>query len=225
MALPRASILRHPKVEAASLALIAGYVDGYAIRLFGTFVSFMSGNTTFAGIRLGRAHITAAIPLALAIAGFLGGSFTGNWFVHAKLRSSRTIIFGLTAFLLALFVVLNFHHRSHPNLAIPLLSFAMGLVNPALARVGKEPINLTFITGTLNKIANHLAQATLHIELAKPEGPRDTQLRRALLETSVWIAFLAGAILSAAAAPLGPLELLPAAAILLLFALFSIPDR
>ncbi|MGE0368464.1 MAG: DUF1275 family protein, partial [Candidatus Dadabacteria bacterium] len=34
---------------AAGLALIAGYVDAYGFITFGTFVSFMSGNTTHAG--------------------------------------------------------------------------------------------------------------------------------------------------------------------------------
>ncbi|MBS1823265.1 MAG: DUF1275 domain-containing protein [Acidobacteria bacterium] len=220
---PRVSILRHPKVEATSLALVAGYVDGYAIRIFGTFVSFMSGNTTFAGIRLGRVNLAAALPPALAIVAFLGGSFTGNWFAHSNLRSSRAVIFATAAFVLALFVIFGFHHPLHPNADIPLLSFAMGLINPALVRVGREPINLTFVTGTLNRIGSHLAQASLHIKPTDPQGPQDTQLRRAMLETSVWIAFLAGAILSAIAAPLGALELLPASALLILFALIAVP--
>ena len=34
-----------PRIEAISLAMIAGYVDGYALRVFGIYVSFMSGNT------------------------------------------------------------------------------------------------------------------------------------------------------------------------------------
>jgi uncharacterized membrane protein YoaK (UPF0700 family) len=187
--------------------------------MFGTFVSFMSGNTTYAGIHIGQAYLTAAIPAGLAIAGFLGGSFLGNWLTHAKIRFSRALLLAIAALLLALFIVASLHHASRPNIGIPLLSFAMGLINPALVRLGSEPISLTFVTGTLNRIGNHLAQATLNVQPANPQGPRDTHLRRALLETTMWTAFFVGAILSAAAASLGVLELLPAWTVLTLFAL------
>ena len=32
------------------LALIAGYLDGYGLLVLGTYVSFMSGNTTITGL-------------------------------------------------------------------------------------------------------------------------------------------------------------------------------
>jgi uncharacterized membrane protein YoaK (UPF0700 family) len=40
---------------AVFLALVAGYLDGYGLLVLGTYVSFMSGNTTFAGLKSGRA--------------------------------------------------------------------------------------------------------------------------------------------------------------------------
>jgi uncharacterized membrane protein YoaK (UPF0700 family) len=68
------------RIEAITLALVAGYVDGYALRVFGIYVSFMSGNTTMAGIESGQGHFLIALIPSLAIAGFILGSFVGNWF-------------------------------------------------------------------------------------------------------------------------------------------------
>lgn len=214
-----ASILGSPRVVATSLALVAGYVDGYALRLFGTYVSFMSGNTTFAGTQIGQANLRAAVPAMLAIAGFLGGSFAGNWFTSSKIYSSRSILLTLAALLLGLVILVSFHQPAKPNTAIPLLSFAMGLINPSLPRIGGEPVSLTFVTGTLNRIGGDLAQAAHQIVPANQQGPSDTHLRRALLEAGVWASFFTGAILSAAAARFGVLQLLPAMLVLGLFAL------
>jgi uncharacterized membrane protein YoaK (UPF0700 family) len=103
-----------------------------------------------------------------------------------------------------------------------MLSLAMGMINPAVSRVGKEPVSLTFVTGTLNKIGDHLALGFHHAPLQDSEGPWDTHFYRAVLETSVWVGFLAGAILSGALSyRFGVMELIPATVALLCFALFT----
>ena len=176
--MPNASSVRRSSAQVVSLAFIAGYVDGYALRLFGTYVSFMSGNTTFAGITLGQGRFFAALPAVLAIVSFLAGSFSGTWFTHSRLRSSRSLLFASSALLLAIFIVLNLHS---PHTGTPFLSFAMGLINPAISRVGSEPVSLTFVTGTLNKIGTHLALASRRIQPSDAEAPWDTHLHRARL--------------------------------------------
>ena len=217
--MPNASSVRRSSTQVVSLAFIAGYVDGYALRLFGTYVSFMSGNTTFAGITLGQGRFFAALPAVLAIVSFLAGSFSGTWFTHSRFRSSRSLLFAASALLLAIFIILNLHS---PHTGTPFLSFAMGLINPAIPRVGSEPVSLTFVTGTLNKIGTHLALASRRIQPADAEAPWDTHLHRAALESGVWIGFFTGAILSGVlAAHLGPLALLPASLALLFFAIQS----
>jgi uncharacterized membrane protein YoaK (UPF0700 family) len=100
------------RIEAISLALIAGYVDGYALRVFGIFVSFMSGNTTLTGVSAGQGKFLTAIPPALAVFGFVGGSFVGSWFVHSGLQYSRRLLFIVAAMLIACFVALNLHALS-----------------------------------------------------------------------------------------------------------------
>jgi uncharacterized membrane protein YoaK (UPF0700 family) len=42
---------------------------------------------------------------------------------------------------------------------IAMLSLVMGMMNPALSKVGAESVSLTFVTGTLSRIGGHLAAA------------------------------------------------------------------
>jgi uncharacterized membrane protein YoaK (UPF0700 family) len=206
-------------VEAISLALVAGYVDGYALRVFGIYVSFMSGNTTMAGIETGQGHFYTALIPALAIAGFVLGSFMGNWFVHSEVKHSKRLLFLASAVLITCFIALNLHPSPHANLSLPVLSVAMGMLNPAVSRVGSEPVSLTFVTGTLNKIGNHLALGVRRAKLPDTQGTWDTHFYRAALEGSLWMGFLVGAILSGAASRyFGVAELIPAAIALLAFA-------
>jgi uncharacterized membrane protein YoaK (UPF0700 family) len=124
--------------------------------------------------------------------------------------------------LLALFIILNFPGPISMNLGLPVLSAAMGFLNPAVSRIGSEPLSLTFVTGTLNKIGGHLALAARRERLPDAEGARDTHLRRALLEACIWTGFLTGAVLSGLAAlRLGRLALVPACAVLIVVALVS----
>lgn len=126
--------------------------------------------------------------------------------------------------LIAGFIAANLHVSAHANLTLPIISVAMGMLNPAVSRVGTEPVSLTFVTGTLNKVGNHLALAARHAKLPKAEGPWDTHFYRAALEASLWLGFLAGAILSGAAARyFGVVELIPASVALIIFALITRP--
>src|SRR5271168_5436811 len=83
------------------LALIAGYLDGYGLLVLGVYVSFMSGNTTFAGLKSGQGNFQAALPPAIAVLSFVTGSFLGNLFSQSRLRHSHRLIFGVIAGLLA----------------------------------------------------------------------------------------------------------------------------
>ena len=72
------------------------------------------------------------------------------------------MLFGLIAVLLIIVLLLGDHggnHGSLKNVAIASLSFGMGMVNPALSKIGTEAVSLTFMTGTLSRMGGHLAQA------------------------------------------------------------------
>jgi len=211
---------------AICLALIAGYVDAYGLRAYGIYVSFMSGNTTQTGSMTGQGRLLAALPSAVAILFFAAGSFAGTWLTHSRLRHSRQVLFGVIAALLAVIIGGTQLGNSslYAEVCIATLSLAMGLMNTTLSQIGAEPVNLTFVTGTLNKMARHLALAVTRTPLPDAQGQWDTHLHRAGLMASVWAGFLIGAIVSGAATSyFGVWVLLPPFLILLALALVWVP--
>jgi uncharacterized membrane protein YoaK (UPF0700 family) len=204
------------------LALIAGYLDGYGLLVLGTYVSFMSGNTTIAGLRSGQDNFPAALPSAIAILSFVTGSFLGNLFTQSRLRHSHRLIFGVIAGLLATVAGLERHGLWNAPAEIALLSLAMGMMNPALCRVGAEAVSLTFVTGTLSRIGGHLAAAAGRKPLPDGQGPGDSHLARAGIDASVWSGFLVGAGLSGiAGSHFRMWALLPPCVVMIALGLFS----
>lgn len=177
------------------LALIAGYLDGYGLRFLGAYVSFMSGNTTNTGMYSGERAFHAAAPSAVAIALFVAGSVVGNLLVHSRLRQSHRWVFGLIAGLLAAAAVLEQGGIAIAILEIAIISLAMGMMNPAVSKIGSEPVSLTFVTGTLNRMGGHLAAALSPQSMGSTES-RSSRLFRAGIDASMWSGFLMGAILS-----------------------------
>lgn len=207
------------------LALISGYLDGYGLLVLGTYVSFMSGNTTFMGLESGRGQFHAAAPAALAIVVFVAGSFLGNLLTHSRLRHAHRVRFGLIAVLLAITAGVERNEGWHTVLAIAMLSLAMGMMNSALPRIGAQSVSLTFVTGTLNRIGGHLASAARREPLTGVPDRGDSHLHRARVEASIWVSFLAGALLSATA--LGHFRewaLLPPVVVMLALAFLSRAD-
>jgi uncharacterized membrane protein YoaK (UPF0700 family) len=207
---------------AVFLALIAGYLDGYGLLFLKTYVSFMSGNTTFTGLKSGQGNFEAALPSAIAIVFFVTGSFLGNLFTQSKLRYSHRLIFGVTAGLLATVAGLEWHGARNIPSEVAMLSLAMGMMNPALSKVGAESVSLTFVTGTLNRIGGHLAAAAGRKPLPEGQGPGDSHLARARIDASVWSGFLVGAGLSGmASSHFRMWALLPPCVVMIALGLFS----
>ena len=211
---------------AICLALLAGYVDGYGLRAFATYVSFMSGNTTQTGVLTGQGKLAAALPSGLAILFFVAGSFAGTWLTHSGQRHSRRLLFGVVSTLLAVVIGLTQFAALDTVVGIATLSLAMGMMNTTLSRVGGEPVSLTFVTGDLNRVGSHLTLAINRAPLPDAQGPWDTHLRRAVLLASVWASFLTGAVLSGVATSyFGVQTLLPPFLVVLTLALFGSPGE
>src|SRR5258708_27661639 len=99
--------------------MMAGYLDGYGFFFLKTYVSFMSGNTTSTGLKIGQGVFQAAIPSAIAIVFFATGSFLGNVLTQSKFRHSHRLVFGLIAIFLAIVSVLHWSGLSavyNPNM-------------------------------------------------------------------------------------------------------------
>lgn len=209
---------RNQKRLAICLALTAGYLDGYGLLVLGTYVSFMSGNTTMAGLRTGQANLIAAVSPAVAIGSFVAGSLVGNLVTHCRLRHAHRVLFGLIAALLVIVLQLG-TDGAFKNLNIAALSFGMGLVNPALSQIGAETVSLTFMTGTLSRIGSHLALALKRAPVPASEGPWDNHLYRARIDAQLWASFISGAALSGIVMSVAKsFVLLPGIAIMLVLA-------
>ena len=212
---------RYQKRLAVCLALTAGYLDGYGLLVLGTFVSFMSGNTTMAGLRIGQANLWAALAPGLAIVFFVAGSLVGSLVTHSRLRHAHRILFGSVAALLIAVWGLS-HESMLKTVNIAGLGFAMGMINPALSHIGAEAVSLTFMTGTLSRIGGHFALALRRAPVPSPEGSWDTHLYRARIAAQLWTSFIIGAALSGMVISVAKsFVLLPSIAIMVVLALVS----
>jgi uncharacterized membrane protein YoaK (UPF0700 family) len=186
---------------AAGLAMIAGFVDAYGIITYKTYVSFMSGNTTQAGYRIGQGDFGAVIPPAIAIVSFVSGTLAGALLAHSALRQTRRLVFGLVATSLALVISSTQLGLLSVVVHIAVVSLAMGLMTTAMSHVGAQSVNVTFLTGPLTRLGSHLALALRRASLSDSEGSWDTHWHRTLVLARVYAGFLGGALLSGAATP------------------------
>ena len=184
---------------ATGLAMVAGFVDAYGIITYGVYVSFMSGNTTQTGYQTAEGAFGPVALSALAILFFVGGSFAGTLLVQFTGRRARRVVFGVVAAALAAVVVFTQLGPLSAGVLIAMVSFAMGVMNTALSRVGAQSVSLTFVTGTLSRVGANLALALRRAPLPDAQGPWDTHLRRAMLFGSRLGRVPGGALLSGAA--------------------------
>jgi uncharacterized membrane protein YoaK (UPF0700 family) len=200
---------------AALLATIAGFVDAYGIIAYGVFVSFMSGNTTQTGYQTAEGLFSLAAASALAILFFFIGTFAGALLAGPAGQAARRLVFAFVAATLAAIIGLTQVGFLSTGFAIAMVSFAMGVFNSALSRVGAQAVSPAFVTGTLSRAGSHLALAARRAPLTDSQGPWDTHLHRAVMLARVWVGFLAGAILSGAATPRCGVWVLSAPALIL----------
>ncbi len=143
---------------AAALTAVAGYVDaiGY-LSLGGTFVSFMSGNTTELGVDLGTGNAAKAETTAIVLGLFVLGVIVG----HLVRRRAR----GLEqAAVLALVTVLlvgagALHEAGGTVVAMAAAVLAMGAENATFEKDGEVKLGVTFVSSTLVKVGDRIAEA------------------------------------------------------------------
>jgi uncharacterized membrane protein YoaK (UPF0700 family) len=209
-------------IMAVFIAIAAGYLDGYGLVFLETYVSFMSGNTTSTGVSSGHGDFLAALPSGLAILCFVSGGFFGNLISQSKLRHARRLMFVLIAAGIAAVAGMQWAGLQHAPSEIAVMCLAMGMTNPTLSKIGAESVSLTFVTGTLSRIGGHLAAAAAGKTLKDRQGLKDTHLRRALIDGSIWGGFFTGAVLSGVASSnFSTWALLPPFVVMLVLGLLS----
>ena len=144
---------------AICLSALAGFVDALGfIKLGGFFVSFMSGNSTRAGVGVMTVSKDALTALSL-IALFVTGVVIGSLVAHAAGQRRKPIVLLVVAALLAsgaAFDLLVFE-----RMAVAAIVMAMGAANTIFQRDGEVSIGVTYMTGTLVKTGQRIAAALL----------------------------------------------------------------
>jgi uncharacterized membrane protein YoaK (UPF0700 family) len=201
--LPLVVVNRYDKrvrLLAAGLSALAGFVDAIGfISLGGFFVSFMSGNTTRFAVGLAEGAQAAAIAaglIGLFVLGVVAGTLVNRR--AAANRAARVLL--LVAALLSLAALagmMNFLPGAAAAMAL-----AMGAENAVFEREGEVHIGLTYMTGTLVKLGQHLVTALTG-------GPKRAWISYLLL----WLGLAGGAVLGALVYPLLGLNALWLAAV------------
>lgn len=172
---------------AIALSTLAGFVDaqGY-LALGGLFVAFMSGNSTVLGIAGveglgGRTALAAGI-----VAAFVAGVMIGTWAGRPFGAQRAPYVLLLMGAMLAGGAVLGGLGLVAPCGLV--VALAMGTENTVFQKDGQAGIGLTYMTGTLVRFGQRVAEATLG-------GP----WRLAVPDALLWSGMVVGAGLGAAA--------------------------
>jgi uncharacterized membrane protein YoaK (UPF0700 family) len=185
-------------VRASARALIAGYVDSYALLKFGVYASFMTGNTTSVGSFAGQHDWQRARHSLLPIPCFLLGVLLGTLLARSGEQRDHGLarVSALVAAMLG--VAAGAAYFAWPGwMGVVILSVAMGLMNTSIVRVGAQAVSLGFMTGDLNSMAQHLAMGIKRAPVPEAQGAWDTHWWRAALLAGLWTTFLCGAVLGA----------------------------
>ncbi|WP_210208902.1 YoaK family protein [Roseiarcus fermentans] len=171
---------------AVGLLALAGFVDAVGFLLLGgLFVSFMSGNSTQFAIQTGQMSWSGAAPAGAIIAAFVAGVVVGRLIANAAGAWRRPALLALEAACLGLV----------PGLPAPplasgfLMALAMGAQNGILHSAGRTTTGLTYVTGSLVKFGEALADAL------SGAGPASAPLPY----LSLWLGIVAGGVTGAAA--------------------------
>lgn len=171
----------------AWLLAIAGFVDAVAfVVLQGSFVAFMSGNTTILASSTANGHWHPVGLSAALIVLFFGGNVAGAALVrYAGRAAHRLLMLSIAAVTMAGAVVAN---TMSPSVGLVVTAIAAGLINSALAAKTDVHVGLTYVTGTLVKAAHQLVEG---IGSARPWAWSRT--------LGFWLVFACGALVGGAA--------------------------
>lgn len=215
------------------LAFSAGAVNAGAFLAVQRFVSHLTGSATRIGIDVGAWSLMGEYTLVLAsfVAGAAGSSLAIDGRLHAGRRPWYSLPFAAVVLVLTLVAA-----AGHAGLFGPfgetvetrgdfvflcLLSFAMGLLNAAVAMCTSMVVRATHMTGP----ATDLGIALGSLLFASGDA-RDAALRSIRLRGAKLVSFIAGAAVMARLAGLtGFLAFLFPAALTLVAALNLAPSR
>ena len=173
---------------ASGLTAIAGFVDGVAfIHFGGYFVSFMSGNSTRSSAALAEGnYFEWALAIGL-VASFVLGVAAATLASQVPSVHRRGAVLSVSSvFLVA--SALTTLGSLHAVWTAVLMAMSMGAINATYTRRGEVSVGLTYMTGALVKMGQHLAAALVG-------GPRWAWLPYGALWAMITLGSFAGAFL------------------------------
>jgi uncharacterized membrane protein YoaK (UPF0700 family) len=178
------------------LTLAAGYVDAVGfLKLDGIYVANMSGNSVAVGIHLSQADWPTVLERLLPIACYVAGLFAARLLVDLAevLHFRRFVAASLLVEILFLFL---FIQSNALNSGIILATLAMGIQAATVTRFNGVTVHTAFITGSLIRIAETVSEWL--IASLRRNREKSAQARRdSLWFLSVWLAYIAGAVVGA----------------------------
>lgn len=160
----------------AALSCLAGMTDAIGLIAAGSFVSFMSGNTTNLGLAVAALDTRHAGRLAAVLLLFVLGSALGEALAQ-RARHPRPAVLGAVAMLLtaACAGLYLADHGLGPaeawrQAARLVAVLAMGVLNAAFEKVDGQSVGLTYVTGALARLGQALGRyaATRQTQRAGP---------------------------------------------------------
>jgi len=174
-------------VIAVCLAALAGFVDALAFTsLGGFFASFMSGNSTRLGVGLGTGDASAALTAGALVMSFIAGVILSSVILRAAPDRAKTGV--MLAVTILLLLAAGLASVAPGPIVLLLLAAAMGTENGVFNRDGEVTIGVTYMTGSLVRVGQKLANALM--------GDPDRWAWVPYL--ALWTGFLAGVVLGAA---------------------------
>jgi uncharacterized membrane protein YoaK (UPF0700 family) len=188
-------------VLSLAVACTAAYVDAAGFSLYsGAYVSFMSGNTTRAGVFLANGVWQPAVLLAGVILAFVFGAAVGAMVTGVFKKRGQALILLAAGIGLGAVAVLGFYWElirlnELPRVSLLSLAALMGMLNSAVRQVDKISVGLTYITGSLTKLGAVIGSKIIN----RGAGDR-IQDETIVVLGSIWLAFAIGAVCGGLAA-------------------------
>jgi len=186
---------KHPTDERLKIALLlatnSGFVDAYTFHYHAErFASLQTGNIIQAGIALARKDFNGSLSFFMPILFFLlGAAFNGmiRHRITAKKLTSKQHSLLVEIIGISIIIAINAHISS--TVFITLISFFLAIQLDAFPRVRGLPFTSVMSTGNLRNVGANLMQ---YYYTKNP-----TALKNVRLFSSIILAFLIGAFLSA----------------------------
>jgi uncharacterized membrane protein YoaK (UPF0700 family) len=173
-----------PALQAALLVMIAGYADAIGFLQFRAFAGQMTGNTILLAISIVELSWTEAVYYVAVIVSFLIGVAISGGLVRLGYAPAIALTLASASLAICAFVTVRW--------GALLLAFAMGAQNAAATRFGDVTLNTVFITGDLQRL---FERVLAWLWPGKAEAPAAGLHILAL----VWVEYIAGALIGAAA--------------------------